>query len=169
LGTPFHEGLELFYGRGALEQSPWELSGRVELWNAAAATFERAIFLGFGLDGARDQLLRAMPWAGEAHNAFLELLLAAGGSGLLCFLAGWMSAIRPTLNSQSRRSALPIHCFLLAVATTGPSLMLSQYLGVFLIICLRYWVHKLSLDENEQLDIQRFPMQVMPDGARETR
>jgi hypothetical protein len=144
VGAEIRHCLEAFYGSEALGQSPWGLSGRVELWEAAARTFGRCVLLGFGLGGARDQLLRLWPWAGQAHNGLLELFLAAGSGGLIAFLTGWIFAIRGTLKTKATRPALAIHCFLLIVATTGPSFTMFQYLGIFLILCLCYWTRSLS-------------------------
>ncbi len=134
-----HRGLQPFYGSEALSQSGWELSGRVQLWDAAAGTFANSMFAGFGFAGARDQLLRAMDWAGGAHNGFLELLLTAGGAGLLSFLAGWFYAIRSSFGSRTGRSSLAIHCFLLVTAIAAPSFTMFRYFGVFVILCTHYW------------------------------
>jgi O-antigen ligase len=164
-GAGIHHSLQAFYGSGVLEQSPWELSGRAELWKAAAGVLRNSVLLGFGFDGARDQLLRILPWAGEAHNGFLELFLAAGGTGLISFLAGWISAIRSGFKSKIGRSALAIHCYLLIVATTGPSFTMFQYFGVFLILCLHYWTRSLGVDESKQLLIRRSVMNAMPKRA----
>ena len=161
-GASVHQSLQAFYGSETLGQSPWELSGRVQLWEAAAGTFGKSVLLGFGFGGARDQLLRAMPWAGGAHNGFLELLLTAGSAGLISFLAGWISAIRSSFRSKTGRSALAIHCFLLVAASTAPSFTMLQYFGVFLILCLCYWTRSLSDDDREQLVVRRPVMSAMP-------
>jgi hypothetical protein len=161
-GASIHHSLEAFYGSETLGKSPWELSGRMGLWKAATGTFGKSVFLGFGFGGARDQLLRVMPWAGAAHNGFLELLLAAGGAGLVSFLAGWVSAIRSAFKSKTGRSALAIHCFLIIVATTLPVFTMFQYFGVFLILCLHHWTRSLSGDEGKELLIRRSVMSAMP-------
>src|ERR1035437_4098295 len=150
-GASIHHSLQAMYGGESLEQSPWELDGRVELWKGAAGVFRNSALLGFGFDGARDQLLRLMTWSSQAHNGFLDLLLAAGGAGLISFLAGWISAIRSCFKSKIGRSALAIHCFLLIVAITGPNFTTNQYFSVFLILCLHYWTRSLSVVESEQL------------------
>jgi hypothetical protein len=143
LGASIHHGLETFYGSESVGQSPWELSGRVGLWKAATGLFGRCAFLGFGFDGARDQLFRVMYWSGTVHNGFLDLLLAAGAVGLITFLAGWMSVVRNALKSKTGRSTLAIHCFLLIVATTGSCFTMDQYFGIFLILCLHNWTRTL--------------------------
>jgi len=153
-GAGINHGLQAFY-MSDLEQSPWELDGRVELWKDAAGVFGNSVLLGFGFDGARDQLLRILPWSSQAHNGFLDLLLAAGGAGLISFLAGWISAIRSCFKSNTGRSALAIHCFLLIVAIISPAFTLYQYFSVFLILCLYYWTRSLSVDESEQMLIRR--------------
>jgi hypothetical protein len=152
LGASIHNSLQTFYGSDVVEQSPWELSGRVELWQGAVGTLQNCALLGFGFDGAREQLLRILPWAGEAHNGFLELFLAAGGAGLLSFLAGCISAIRSSFKSKTGRSALAIYCLLVIVASTGSSFTIFQYFGVFLILCLHCWTRSLSVDVSQQPD-----------------
>jgi O-antigen ligase len=154
-GASIHDSLQAIYGRYSLAQSPLALDGRVELWKDAAGVFRNSFLLGFGFDGARDQLLRLLPWSSQAHNGFLDLLLAAGGAGLISFLAGWISAIRNCFKSKTGRSALAIHCFLLIVAITSPIFTLNQYFSVFLILCLHYWTRSLSVDETERLLIQQ--------------
>jgi O-Antigen ligase len=138
VGSIVYRGLEGFYGSGTVRQSPLELGGRVELWRAADGLFIQCVFLGFGFGGARDQLLQLLPWAGGAHNEFLEVFVTAGGVGLICFLVAWVFAIRSGLHSQFGRSTLPIHGFLLMAATTGPSFTIFQAFGVFLMLCIAY-------------------------------
>jgi hypothetical protein len=157
-----HHSLQTFYGSDVVEQSPWDLSGRVELWKSAAGLFGKCVFFGFGFDGARDQLLRILPWAGEAHNGFFELFLAAGGAGLISFLAGCISAIKSSFKSKTGRSALTIYCFLVIVASTGTSFTIFQYFGVFLVLCLHYWTRSLSVDESKQPVIRRPAMGAPP-------
>jgi hypothetical protein len=161
-GAAIHRSLQAFYGSDVIEQSPWELDGRVGLWKGATGLFNNSALLGFGFSGARDQLIRILPWSGQAHNGFLELLLAGGGVALISFLAAWISAIRSSFKSSTGRSALAIYCFLLIVAGTGPSFTLNQYFGVFLILCLHYWTGSLSVDESKKLAIRRFAMNGMP-------
>lgn len=162
LGTSVHGSLQEFYGARALEQSPWQLSGRVQLWEAAAGTFGKSILLGFGFDGARDQLLRSMPWAGGAHNAFLQLLLTAGGAGLMCFLAGWIFAIRSNFKRRAGRSALAVHCFLLMVAIAGPSFTMNQCFGVFLVLCLRNWSRSMDVNGSKTFLLRGSLMNTTP-------
>jgi O-antigen ligase len=143
-GAGIYHSVQAFYVSD-VEQSPWELDGRVELWKDAAGVFGNSVLVGFGFDGARDQIFRLRPWSGQAHNGFLDLLLAAGGAGLISFLAGWISAVRKCFKSKTGRSALAIHCFLLIVAIISPTFTLNQYFSVFLILCLHYWTRSLSV------------------------
>lgn len=142
--------LQGFYGSTALAESPWQLSGRLELWEAAAGIFKRSIFLGFGFDGTRNQLLRIFPWAGGAHNAFLELLLTAGGVGLLAFIVAIASVVRTCFGSAETRSTLPIFCFLLIVASTGHSFTMFRDFGVFLAICVQHWNDGLAIQQRHR-------------------
>jgi O-antigen ligase len=136
IGGEVYERLAGFYGSGALEQSPAELSGRLELWTAAAGIFQQCVLVGFGFDGARDQLVRLEAWAGGPHNGVFELLLAGGLPATMAFLAGWLSAIRSSFKWKDGRSQLALHAFLLAVAGTGPSFTAFQALAVLLFICM---------------------------------
>lgn len=142
--TAIGDGLQTFYGSDAVQQSPWELDGRVGLWKATAPTIARCAFIGFGFDGARDQLIRVVSWSGVPHNGFLDFLLAAGGPGLMIFLAGWVSAVRSALRSNVGRSTLAIHCFFLIMGITAEIFMTNQYFGIFLILCLHNWTRSLG-------------------------
>lgn len=146
VSTAAKHGLVTFYGNDTVQQSPWELDGRVELWKAAGPTIDKCAVLGFGFDGARDQLFRVVSWSGVVHNGFLDFLLTAGGTGLIVFLVGWLSAIRSALRTHIGRSTLAIHWFLAIVGITGEVFMSNQYFGVFLIICFHNWTRSLDTD-----------------------
>ncbi len=132
------------YGSGTLEQPLSALDGRVELWTDAFGLFRDSAVVGFGFSGARDELIRMVPWSGQVHNGFLDLLLSGGGAGLLCFVAGWVFVIRSGLRTALGRSTLAIHCFLLVVAMTGPSFTMNMNFAVFLILCVYNWTRTLE-------------------------
>jgi exopolysaccharide production protein ExoQ len=82
------------------------VSGRAELWHSVYAMFlDRPIF-GYGYSASRNLLLKVLPWAGDAHNAFAETLLGLGiaGTALVWFVLG-----RTLLSSllQTSRTAGP--------------------------------------------------------------
>jgi len=52
-GAGIYHSVQAFYVSD-VEQSPWELDGRVELWKDAAGVFGNSVLVGFGFDGARD-------------------------------------------------------------------------------------------------------------------
>ena len=63
------------------------LNGRTDLW---AYAFERALDnapLGVGYYATRLQLLAAFPFAGHAHNSFLEIFISTGLVGAFLFVA----------------------------------------------------------------------------------
>lgn len=128
-----------FYGDTAAHQSPFELSGRVELWQATGSILSQCIVIGQGFDGARDQLMRVLPWAGAAHNEFLELMLSAGAAAASAFVYGWFIVVRRGLRPGIVQAALPIHIFLFLVSFTGQSLTMYRAFGTLLLVCLQYW------------------------------
>jgi O-antigen ligase len=83
------------------------VSGRAELWHSVYAMFLDRPILGYGYSASRNLLLRVLPWAGDAHNAFVETLLGLGivGTALIWFALG-----RTLLSAllQTSRTAGPI-------------------------------------------------------------
>jgi hypothetical protein len=133
--------LQRLYGSQLLQESR-SLNGRTELWEIVSIAWERCLLFGFGFDGARDQILRLIPWAGQSHNGFLEFFLSTGMPGLVAFLAGWISAVRTGLSSPFGRAAVPVYCYLLIVANAGPIFTMFQCYGLFMILALHYWVRQ---------------------------
>jgi O-antigen ligase len=82
------------------------VSGRAELWHSVYAMFlDRPIF-GYGYNASRNLLLKVLPWAGDAHNAFAETLLGLGIAGTALV---WFALGRTLLSSllQTSRMASP--------------------------------------------------------------
>ncbi|MBI4641064.1 MAG: O-antigen ligase family protein [Candidatus Tectomicrobia bacterium] len=79
-----------FLLRGQTSDSLLSLSGRTELWQNAYGLFLERPILGYGYIASRSVLLGVIPWAGHAHNAFIETLLDLGviGTALLWFALG---------------------------------------------------------------------------------
>lgn len=74
--------------RGQSADAVSGISGRLVLWAAAVPLFLQQPWIGAGYLASRDKLLHILPWAGHAHNAWVQSLLDLGllGSALL-FLA----------------------------------------------------------------------------------
>jgi O-antigen ligase len=99
----------------------------------------QCIVLGKGFDGARDQLMRILFWAGAAHNEFLELMLSGGVIATTAFLFGWFIVIRRGLRPGIMKATLPLHTFVFLVSFTGQSLTMFRAFGTLLLVCLQYW------------------------------
>jgi hypothetical protein len=59
------------------------LTGRTELWSKVVPLYLKSPVIGYGYLGSRDLLLQVVPWAGHAHNGFLQTLLDLGVVGAL--------------------------------------------------------------------------------------
>jgi hypothetical protein len=164
-GNRILTALQTVYGDKLVQESR-SLNGRFELWDVVALAGKNCLFLGFGFDGARDRILRLIPWAGQSHNGFLEFFLAAGLPGLMAFLAGWLSAVRSALASPFGTAALPVYFYLLIVANTDPIFTMFQCYGLFMILALHYWVRQpvaervLNVRRASEFTIDSAPMRV---------
>ena len=124
-------------------------NGRTELWEIVRNIYPNSLIppLGFGFDGERQMLLSKMWWAGQSHNAFLEVFLATGVLGATAFLVGWVLAILGSVSAARAggAAALSVHCFLLIASFAGPVITLFQSFGLFVILCLHYWVAEVKV------------------------
>jgi len=127
--------LESIYGNQVAVEAR-SLDGRSDVWQAAVSILPKCLWLGFGFDGARDFLLRAIPWSGSSHNGILELMLTAGIPGAICFLTAWMICARASFRSSvpvpSRFASL--HVFLGIISMTGIIVVFPSYLFGFLLV-----------------------------------
>jgi O-antigen ligase len=115
------------------------LSGRTDVWDAAAPALEHSVLLGYGLGGARDVLVNHASWdwvAGDAHNAYVELILGGGFPAVLVFLLGWACAAWRAGRSHGslRIGALAIYAYIAGFGVVSPDLTNLQALCTFLII-----------------------------------
>jgi O-antigen ligase len=112
-------------------------SGRKEVWAAAAPLILHCLFLGYGMDGARDVLLKNTSWpAGNTHNSLIDLILAGGFPAMLLFLVGCAAAVRHALQSRGfpRVCALGIYAYIAGFGLVSPNLTYLQGLASFLIL-----------------------------------
>jgi len=115
------------------------LNGRTDVWDAAAPALAHSVFMGYGLGGARDVLVNNTSWdwvAGDAHNAFIDLILAGGFPAVLIFLLGWAGAVWRAFRSRGslRIAALGIYAYIAGFGIVAPNLTNLQGLSTFLII-----------------------------------
>ena len=133
------KGAEAIYGTktgGELQT----MDGRKEVWAKGIDMAEDGVLVGYGMEGAREALLHAVSWSGQAHNGFLEIVLDAGVLGAALFLMGWLmlarAAMRGTREWMVRVGAL--HGLIMVLAIIGPVWEFYSYLAVAVGISLAY-------------------------------
>jgi hypothetical protein len=122
-----------------LDEDLTSLSGRKEVWNVAEPLIAHSILFGYGLDGARDVLIKNTSWAaGNAHNSLLDLILAGGFPAMLVFLFGWATAARHAWQSRGflRIGALGTYAYIAGFGVVSPNLTYLQGLASFLILTI---------------------------------
>jgi O-antigen ligase len=77
------------------------LNSRTELWAASVKYVLARPILGAGYFASRYLLIKEFPWAGHAHNSFLEVLITTGVVGLLILLAFVFYVIRKSIKTRS--------------------------------------------------------------------
>jgi O-antigen ligase len=77
------------------------LNSRTELWAASVKYVLARPILGAGYFASRYLLVREFPWAGHAHNSFLEVLITTGLVGLLILLAFVFYVIKKGIKTRS--------------------------------------------------------------------
>lgn len=114
------------------------LSGRSFLWAPAMDILLNSWAFGYGIGGARGQLLATVAWAGEAHNSYLDIGLACGFVGASLFLLSWFIVVRQGLRDFGRNYfyRLLIHLFLFAVSWVGALMSLGGTIGILTLIVL---------------------------------
>lgn len=89
--------------RGQSEDELLSLTGRTELFGYAWQLFTERPVSGWGYLAARDMFLERFPWAGESHNAIVDIGLSLGLIGLTLYL-GLLLTVIMSLRSGLRRS-----------------------------------------------------------------
>jgi O-antigen ligase len=119
-----------------------DLSGRVELWNAALPSISKRPWLGYGFDAfwpVKDResasvVLTAGWRATQGHNGFVDLMLDLGALGLATFAVGYLVVWRRALGFVSR--------------VPGP---LPVWLCTYLVFMLLYNLTESSLLEGHSI------------------
>jgi O-antigen ligase len=127
------------YGKNVASEVS-SLDGRADVWAEGAELSKDSIVLGFGFEGAREYLLQAVSWAGQAHNGFLQAILSAGLIGLLALVAGWFAAARDTLTGDRawcvRVVSLQLYLFFLAMI--GAVFDSPSFFTIFIFVAVLY-------------------------------
>jgi O-antigen ligase len=77
------------------------LNSRTELWAGSVKHVLARPILGTGYFASRYLLIKEFPWAGHAHNSFLEVLITTGLVGLLILLAFVFYVIKKSITTRS--------------------------------------------------------------------
>jgi O-antigen ligase len=76
------------------------LNSRTELWAGSVKHVLARPILGTGYFASRYLLIKEFPWAGHAHNSFLEVLITTGLVGLLILLAFVFHVIKKSIKTR---------------------------------------------------------------------
>lgn len=114
------------------------LNGRTDVWSQSGSLLANTVIFGYGMDGTRAALISDFEWAGHSHNAYLELLLASGFPGLVCFMTAWGAAVFHVrkASAEAKPLLLGVHAYIFLGGLTDPNLTGLQCLSVFLLVCL---------------------------------
>ena len=133
------KGAEAIYGTKTGNELQ-TMDGRAEVWAKGVELAENGVLVGYGIEGAREALLKAVSWSGQAHNGFLEIVLDGGCLGAALFLFGWLMLAREGMRGRRewvvRVGAL--HGLMLILAIIGPVWEFYSYLAEALGISLAY-------------------------------
>ncbi len=122
-----------------------DFDGRTAVWKRALSLGDRCLLLGFGFEGARQQLMQAVSWGGHAHNQFLQAMLSAGVPGALAFLLGIAYALAGSLGRSWAWNVrvLALAAYLFIIAMTGPVFDEPVFLAeVALVEVLYFSLHR---------------------------
>lgn len=140
LVEPLRTGVRYLIDRTFLEAS--SVNGRTIIWAYALSLIRKYPILGLGPDGARDIFLREYVWASNAHNGYLEILLAAGWIGGGAFFLGWLLTMLRVRHLRDRRDLVAvtlIHCYLVILGVIGGLIAPNFTVGLFIIVILAYF------------------------------
>jgi O-antigen ligase len=92
------------YDLNSIEWGPHveTLNGREYLWHYIVGLISDRPVIGYGYFASRFLILRKFPWAGQAHNDFLELLLSTGFIGLFLYAVFIVYLIYVCVKRKSR-------------------------------------------------------------------
>lgn len=135
------------YGKNAASELE-TMDGRQEVWAAALRLASDGVLIGYGFEGAREALIQAVSWSGQAHNAELELMLDGGIVGAAMFALGWWLLIAMSLHGSREWTVKvgAIQALILVMSIIGPIFGSYSFLAEALGISLAY----LALDQTNR-------------------
>lgn len=135
--NPLGHMVDVVYGSHQAEQLQ-TLDGRTELFPVAVRLIADHPVVGWGVDGAREELIRKVPWSGEAHNGYLNVLLSAGVCGGLLFIAGLGLCLWRGVQSRLHESVniIIIVSYVCIVALLAEAFQGYQSFCIVIIVCL---------------------------------
>ena len=138
------------------------LDGRDQVWIEDLKLVQDHLLLGFGPGGARDALIEAVSWSGQAHNGLLEAALSAGAIGSLALIGGWFAAAFGSLGRQRawRARVFSLNFYLFALAMVGPIFDSPSYFAILVLVVVLYYALERDGTANRfrKLREDRFPV-----------
>jgi hypothetical protein len=107
------------------------LNSRTELWSKTLTYICAQPILGTGYFGSRYLLIKEFPWAGHAHNSFLEVQLTTGLIGLL-ILCGFLLLVAKEIFTTRNVLLIGVTLYCLIQGMVNPVLF-SPGLGMFAV------------------------------------
>jgi hypothetical protein len=116
------------------------LDGRDLVWKKAVELASDGIVIGYGFEGAREELLKAVYWSGQAHNGFLEVVLDGGVLGGVLFTFGYVRLVLASLRGSRVWMVRvgTLHCMLLILSAIGPIFTFYSFFADAMIVSLAY-------------------------------
>ena len=138
--------------RGQTSEQFMSLTGRTELWTAAAAVARDHWLIGLGYQASRTALLNIYTWAGYAHNAFLQTVLDLGVLGGLLLWPSIFGSIFATartawsidpIRRDTGAMLFALGVFLAANALTSESFAAAPGFELLLVFSLAFAANEL--------------------------
>jgi len=111
------------------------LSGRLDLWSYTLERVMERPILGVGYEAGRYILLEYAPWAGIAHNSFLEVLIGTGVVGFVVILIICAAVLR-TIARTRDALLVGLTLYMLFYGMTNPVLFVPGYGMALLTIAI---------------------------------
>ncbi|SEB39222.1 O-antigen ligase family protein [Terriglobus roseus] len=116
------------------------LDGRDLVWKKTLELASDGVLVGYGFEGAREELLKAVYWSGQAHNGLLEIVLDGGVLGGLFFTFGYVRVAFISLHGSRvwivRVGVL--HCMIVILSAIGPIFTFYSFFADAVIVSLAY-------------------------------
>ena len=159
--------------RGQTAAQLLSLTGRTELFGIAYDLFLERPWLGYGFLSGREVFLERVPWAGEAHNMFVEVAISLGLIGLLLYVAlfAWLLRVvagavvqRPSVVGTAARDCAGLLAFIIVsggVTSGAAGLPGMQWLALLVTVVVADCWHRARREALGRLE-QRAARAVRP-------